>query len=255
MDKSKTGALIAELRKEKGFTQKQLAELLHVSDRTVSKWERGAGFPDVGLLEALADTLGLSVVELISGERSELPTEKNVRRAISSIGEHVKHRLWMRIGQVLGGIVIAIMFCYVMFAILDHSGAFREEIYLEIPAGVYIDGVRTEDTSVIIDGSVSRLKDKNFWGRFAVEAIEKTTRDYVKAAVYRNAYGDGLHGLEYYVTGELWIENSKAVPESSIYISEDMTAFAFQLADGRIIATSDALAALRQLGWNYPLDF
>ena len=68
MDSGKTGTLIAEARKAKGLTQRQLAETLHISDRTVSKWERGAGFPDVALLEPLADALGLTVRSLLRGE-------------------------------------------------------------------------------------------------------------------------------------------------------------------------------------------
>ena len=76
MDSGKTGAPIAEARKEKGFTQRQLTETLHLSDRTVSKWERGAGFPDVALLEPLADALGLTVRSLLRGE-AEPPEEKN----------------------------------------------------------------------------------------------------------------------------------------------------------------------------------
>lgn len=69
MDNQKTGALIAARRTELGLTQKQLAEQLHISDRTVSKWERGAGFPDIALLESVADALGLSVLELLRGEK------------------------------------------------------------------------------------------------------------------------------------------------------------------------------------------
>ena len=69
MDSQKTGQLIAQRRKELGWTQKDLGEQLHVSDRTVSKWERAAGFPDISLLEPLADALGLSVLELLNGER------------------------------------------------------------------------------------------------------------------------------------------------------------------------------------------
>ena len=78
MDNQKTGALIARRRQELGLTQKELADRLNVSDRTVSKWERGAGFPDVSLLEPLADALGLSVLELIRGERRQLlPPRRN----------------------------------------------------------------------------------------------------------------------------------------------------------------------------------
>lgn len=68
---SRTGALIRQARTEKGLTQKQLAERLHISDRTVSKWERGAGFPDLSLLEPLAEALGLTVTELLHGQREE----------------------------------------------------------------------------------------------------------------------------------------------------------------------------------------
>ena len=50
MDRQKTGALFAQMRKERGLTQRELAEQLHISVRAVSKWERGAGFPDVSLL-------------------------------------------------------------------------------------------------------------------------------------------------------------------------------------------------------------
>ena len=67
MDSYVTGAVIRRLRENKKMTQEQLAEKLGVSDKAVSKWETGRGFPDVSLLEALADALGISVIELLSG--------------------------------------------------------------------------------------------------------------------------------------------------------------------------------------------
>lgn len=70
MDSKKTGSFIAALRKEKKCTQAQLAEKLHVSNRTVSKWENGDGFPDITILPVLAETLGVSVDELLSGEKT-----------------------------------------------------------------------------------------------------------------------------------------------------------------------------------------
>jgi len=69
MDAQKTGAFIATIRKEKGLTQAELAEMLFVSDKTVSKWERGAGFPDVKNWEPLAAALDISLVELMQAER------------------------------------------------------------------------------------------------------------------------------------------------------------------------------------------
>ena len=64
-----TGPAIKALREKKGYTQKQLADKLAVSDKTVSKWETGRGLPDLTLLEPLGAALGVSVAELLSGEQ------------------------------------------------------------------------------------------------------------------------------------------------------------------------------------------
>ena len=64
MDPTKTGALIRALRKERNMAQKDLAERLHITDRAVSKWERGLCAPDISLLEPLAEALGVSILEL-----------------------------------------------------------------------------------------------------------------------------------------------------------------------------------------------
>lgn len=63
-----TGDTIRSLREKRNYTQKQLADLLAVSDKAVSKWETGRGLPDVSLLEPLSGALGVSVAELLSGE-------------------------------------------------------------------------------------------------------------------------------------------------------------------------------------------
>ena len=67
MDRYVTGAAIRELRQQKHMTQLQLAEKLGVSDKTVSKWETGKGYPDITLLEPIAEVFSVSVTELISG--------------------------------------------------------------------------------------------------------------------------------------------------------------------------------------------
>lgn len=68
MDNVKIGNLINKLRKEKGMTQLQLAEKLHISDKTVSKWERGLGCPDVSLLTDLSQVFGVDLEKLLSGQ-------------------------------------------------------------------------------------------------------------------------------------------------------------------------------------------
>ena len=69
MDNYVTGIVIRDLREAKGLTQEELAARILVSGKAVSKWETGRGFPDVSLLEPLAKALGISVIELLSGER------------------------------------------------------------------------------------------------------------------------------------------------------------------------------------------
>lgn len=67
MNQYVTGAVIKNLREKKNLTQAELAEKLNVSDKTISKWENAKGYPDISLLEPLANSLGVSVAELLSG--------------------------------------------------------------------------------------------------------------------------------------------------------------------------------------------
>lgn len=69
MDTKKFGAFLASVRRENGLTQKALAEKLYVTDKAVSRWERGIGLPDVNTLEPLSEALGVSVLELIRSEK------------------------------------------------------------------------------------------------------------------------------------------------------------------------------------------
>lgn len=69
MDNYITGATIKKLREQQRMTQSQLAEKLCVSDKTISKWETGKGFPDISLIEPLAGVLKVSIPELLSGEQ------------------------------------------------------------------------------------------------------------------------------------------------------------------------------------------
>ena len=69
MDQICIGKFIAEERKKKGYTQRQLSEKLGISDKTISKWERGNGFPEVSLLLPLCEELDITVNELLSGKR------------------------------------------------------------------------------------------------------------------------------------------------------------------------------------------
>lgn len=88
IDKEKFGAFVAQLRKEKGLMQKELAEKLYVSDKAVSKWERGLSIPDVALLMPLSEILGVTVTELLECRRlpkdapASAQTEELVKKVI-----------------------------------------------------------------------------------------------------------------------------------------------------------------------------
>ena len=99
MDKERTGQLITELRKEKGLTQKQLADALNVTDKAVSKWERGLSFPDISMLEPIAQTLDISIMEILAGEKkSEDETitreeaQQMIRESVELSDEEIRHK-------------------------------------------------------------------------------------------------------------------------------------------------------------------
>ena len=75
MDQERTGALIRRLRMEKGLTQRELAGRLGVSDKAVSKWERGLGCPDVSLLTAVSQVLGVGLDSMLSGGLPQSPCQ------------------------------------------------------------------------------------------------------------------------------------------------------------------------------------
>ncbi|MBR2466589.1 MAG: helix-turn-helix domain-containing protein [Clostridia bacterium] len=72
MDQIKIGKFIAECRKKNGLTQMQLAEMLNITDRAVSKWERGIAMPDTSIMLMLCDIFGISVNELLRGEKTDM---------------------------------------------------------------------------------------------------------------------------------------------------------------------------------------
>lgn len=89
MDPQKTGRFICILRKQKDLTQRALAEAVGVTDKAVSRWERGRGLPDVSLLTPLAEALGTSVTELLAGE--PLTEEERAAQSDSALLEALRY--------------------------------------------------------------------------------------------------------------------------------------------------------------------
>ena len=112
MNKERLGSFIGERRRELGLTQRELAERLHVTDKAVSKWERGLSYPDVTLLEPLAAALGLGVEELMACRRQavydgEEDPMKNLLTISSDSLRRERRRSWGRMGAVLALVLAA----------------------------------------------------------------------------------------------------------------------------------------------------
>lgn len=94
MNNEKFGKLISEARKEKNLTQKGLAKILNVTDKAISKWERGKSYPDISLLEPLSEALNISVVELLKGEKTDKKENEDlILNAINLYKEETKKKL------------------------------------------------------------------------------------------------------------------------------------------------------------------
>jgi len=96
MDNEKVGQFILELRKSNQMTQKELAEKLNVSDKAVSKWERGLSYPDIALLSPLSDILGVTTTELLNGEKTDnevVNVEASVANALEYGGKAAKRKI------------------------------------------------------------------------------------------------------------------------------------------------------------------
>ena len=103
MNQYVTGAVIKELREKSQLTQSELAAKLNVSDKAISKWETAKGYPDISLLEPIANVFGISITELLSGNAL---TTTNVSSTmlrstfyVCPICENLLHLLFLKIGQ------------------------------------------------------------------------------------------------------------------------------------------------------------
>ncbi len=118
MNVEKTGAYLASLRKGRDMTQQQVADILGVSNKTVSKWESGAGLPDIGALPALAALYGVTADDILAGEtRPRAVSDDNVQREVETYLER-RGKLRFQIGYAATVMVMAVglLFRYASWA-------------------------------------------------------------------------------------------------------------------------------------------
>lgn len=156
MDQIRIGRFIAEARKLQNLTQKQLAELLCISDKTVSKWERGKGLPEVSLMLPLCGVLNITVNDLLSGQRvSETNYQKKAEENMMSlIKENEENKKRMAVSVICGVITIiavcaliviasyismpvAARIALILLALATGAAGIGAAVLLEVRAGYY----------------------------------------------------------------------------------------------------------------------
>lgn len=123
MDNIKFGKFIKELRQEQNMTQKELADKINLTDKAISKWERGLSFPDITMLNTLADVFGVSESEILNGERGseeQVDVEKAVQEAIEKVTlskEKRERRIakWKQITKIVS-VIVFILACILQSA-------------------------------------------------------------------------------------------------------------------------------------------
>lgn len=129
LDQVKIGKFIQETRKQIGATQRELAEKLNISDKTVSKWERGNGLPEVGLMLPLCDLLGISVNELLSGKR--LDEKQYYKKAEENIMDLLKERAEAKKKIIIGALICA-MALFASIPLVLVAGLLDMEVWLRV---------------------------------------------------------------------------------------------------------------------------
>lgn len=123
MEKHTLGSFIAVLRKSKGMTQKELGELLGVSDKAVSRWERDECAPDIFLIPVIADIFGVTADELLRGEKSNSEPAPLSNKKSEAVYKHIiyssvakfKRNSTVSVGITLIGLIVAAIFNYALF--------------------------------------------------------------------------------------------------------------------------------------------
>ena len=177
MEQQKIGVFIHDLRKEKELTQKQLADLVGVSDKTISKWETGRGIPDTAIMNELCKVLGISINELLSGERLSIDSyngkaEENMVNLLKDSEMQKDNQKWSKINIVLN--LLWILLLVFMVAILGMGGP-KILWFVDAPSLILIVGFLFVLTavSVIVQVLVYKLTKKKLLLLFILQDIKQ----------------------------------------------------------------------------------
>lgn len=186
LDQKKTGEFISGIRKEKGLTQKQLADAIGVSDKAISRWETGRGMPDTAIMPELCRILEININELLSGEHLspedyDGKAEKNMVELMKNNENIKKNEKMSSIGMLIG---IVILIAFVLAIILFSQG--HVLWFLDLPSLLAVLGVK-----YIILGVSGQFGYyyKGFAMVFGKKARQEANQEETEKAEYAINYG------------------------------------------------------------------
>jgi len=197
VDNGKIGSFIRALRKEKGMTQMDLAEALHITDRAVSKWERGLNAPDIALLEPLAELLEVTVGELIRGERAPEGSAEDRPDETRDLLDYSKGEVERKMGTIRKKYLALLAGCLALAAVIGGALLWRSGVLFLLDRKPSPDGE-----------SVVRVYSKEW----STGPLRFTTRDMVQLIQERGeettyvAYGNSAYdGLSWAPDGQKYV--------------------------------------------------
>ena len=207
MDNKKIGLFIANMRKEKKLTQKNLASKLYVSDKAVSKWERGICMPDISLMEKLAEILEVGVSDILKGEKLEDITKQNTDEIVKkSIPFFQKKYFKKKFIRIVIGLCLFLSLGYLFLLILGefNNGELRwsiwgNELSIDLP-------------------TITKIKAKKDTGKF-LKAISNYDLETISQLIKENEsrlYDD----LTDWITYEEYLESLQYIKESGIVLEK-----------------------------------
>ena len=128
MDQKKTGMFLRGLRKEKSLTQEQLAEILGVTNRSVSRWENGVNMPDLDLVIEIADYFDVSIEEFLDGERKAEMMDKKTKDTILKVADYENEEK-LRYSRRLCRIFLAAIAAFCIYAVIEMQGLESTGVY------------------------------------------------------------------------------------------------------------------------------
>ena len=205
MDQEKIGKFIAELRKNKNMTQKDLAIKLGVTDRAISKWENGRGMPDLSLIRNLCDELGITVNELLSGEKLnkdiyQKKSEENLLNTIKYTDKKINKV--KKIAKVILLIIIVLFICLItLFSIDIKRMNNNEPVFFSTWGFLYAPAIDLHEEEIEIaiekylidknESESSKYNDEKWFVSFNTYLVEELKKDSlynVYAWVFEESY-------------------------------------------------------------------